>query len=48
MHNRRLKAMKLVEGRYPNLVWPPRLPPRTGQKAKHIRDKGLIASIIVT
>lgn len=38
--NRRLKAMKLVEGRYPNLVVAAAIAAATGQKAKHIRDKG--------
>lgn len=38
--NRRLKAMKLVEGRYPNLVVAAAIAAATGQKAKHIRDRG--------
>lgn len=38
--NRRLKAAKLVEGRYPNLVVTAAIAAATGQKAKHIRDKG--------
>ncbi|MGD0958553.1 MAG: RNA-binding domain-containing protein [Methylomonas sp.] len=39
--NRRLKAAKLVEGRYPNLVVAAEIAAVTGQKAKHIRDRGL-------
>jgi ATP-dependent DNA helicase RecG len=38
--NRRLKAMKLVEGRYPNLVVTAAIAAATDQKARHIRDKG--------
>lgn len=38
--NRRLKAAKLVEGRYPNLVVGAEIAAVTGQKAKHIRDSG--------
>ncbi|MDO9067589.1 MAG: putative DNA binding domain-containing protein [Deltaproteobacteria bacterium] len=38
--NKRLKAAKLVEGRYPNLVVTAAIAAATGQKAKHIRDKG--------
>lgn len=39
--NKRLKAAKLVEGRYPNLVVAAEIAAATGQKAKHIRDRGL-------
>jgi ATP-dependent DNA helicase RecG len=38
--NKRLKAAKLVEGRYPGLVVAAEIAAATGQKAKHIRDKG--------
>lgn len=38
--NKRLKALRLVEGRYPNLVVSAAIAAATGQKAKHIRDKG--------
>lgn len=38
--NRQLRTMKLVEGRYPNLVVAASIAAATGQKAKHIRDKG--------
>lgn len=38
--NKRLKAAKLVEGRYPNLVVAAEIAAATGQKAKHIRDRG--------
>ena len=38
--NKRLKAAKLVEGRYPNLLVAAEIAAATGQKAKHIRDKG--------
>jgi ATP-dependent DNA helicase RecG len=39
--NKRLKAAKLVEGRYPNLVVAAAIAAATGQKAEHIRDRGL-------
>jgi ATP-dependent DNA helicase RecG len=38
--NKRLKAMKLVEGRYPNLVVAAAIAAVTGKKAEHIRDRG--------
>jgi ATP-dependent DNA helicase RecG len=38
--NKRLKATKLVEGRYPNLVVSAAIAAATGQEAKHIRDRG--------
>jgi ATP-dependent DNA helicase RecG len=38
--NKRLKAMKLVEGRYPNLVVAAAIAAVTGNKAEHIRDRG--------
>jgi ATP-dependent DNA helicase RecG len=38
--HRRLKAAKLVEGRYPNLVVAAQVAAATGEKAKHIRDRG--------
>lgn len=38
--NKRLKAANLVEGRYPNLVVAAAIAAATGQKAKHIRDRG--------
>lgn len=39
--HRRLKAAKLVEGRYPNLIVATQVAAVTGEKAKHIRDGGL-------
>lgn len=39
--HRRLKAAKLVEGRYPNLIVAAQVAAITGEKAKHIRDGGL-------
>ena len=39
--HKRLKAMKLVEGRYPNLFVAGELAAVTGDKARHIRDRGL-------
>jgi len=39
--NKRLKAANLVEGRYPNLVVAAAIAAATGQKAQHIRDRGL-------
>ena len=39
--NRRLKTAKLVEGRYPNLVVAAHIAAATGEKARHIRDRGL-------
>ena len=38
--HRRLKAAKLVEGRYPNLIVAAQVAAVTGEKAKHIRDRG--------
>lgn len=38
--NKRLKAAKLVEGRYPGLVVAAEIAAATGQEAKHIRDRG--------
>jgi len=38
--HRRLKAAKLVEGRYPNLIVAAQVAAATGEKAKHIRDRG--------
>ena len=38
--HRRLKATKLVEGRYPNLIVAAQVAAATGEKAKHIRDRG--------
>jgi ATP-dependent DNA helicase RecG len=38
--HRRLKAAKLVEGRYPNLIVAAQVASVTGEKAKHIRDRG--------
>ncbi|MDO9228268.1 MAG: putative DNA binding domain-containing protein [Syntrophales bacterium] len=38
--HRRLKAAKLVEGRYPNLIVAAQVATATGEKAKHIRDRG--------
>lgn len=37
----RLKAAGLVEGRYPNLFLAGRVARLTGQKARHIRERGL-------
>lgn len=37
---KRLKAAKLVEGRYPNLIVAGRLAAATGEKARHIRHRG--------
>lgn len=39
-HNR-LKAARLVEGRYPNLIIAGEIAGLTGQKARHIKDRGL-------
>jgi len=39
--HKKLKAMKLVEGRYPNLFVAGRIAAVTGNKARHIRDRGL-------
>lgn len=39
--NKRLKAAKLVKERYPGLVVAAEIAAATGQKAKHIRDRGL-------
>jgi ATP-dependent DNA helicase RecG len=39
--SRRLKAAKLVEGRYPNLMVAGQLAALAGQKAQHIRNRGL-------
>lgn len=39
--SRRLKAAKLVEGRYPNLMVAAPLAALAGQKAQHIRNRGL-------
>ncbi len=39
--HRRLKAAKLVEGRYPNPIVAAQVAAVTGQKARHIRDSGL-------
>jgi ATP-dependent DNA helicase RecG len=39
--SRRLKAAKLVEGRYPNLMVAGPLAALAGQKAQHIRNRGL-------
>jgi ATP-dependent DNA helicase RecG len=39
--SRRLKAVKLVEGRYPNLMVAGPLAALAGQKAQHIRNRGL-------
>jgi ATP-dependent DNA helicase RecG len=39
--HRRLKARKLVEGRYPNLVVAAKIAAVAGEKARHIRDRGL-------
>lgn len=38
--HRRLKAARLVEGRYPNLIVAAQVAAATGEKAKHIRDRG--------
>lgn len=38
--SKRLKAAKLVEGRYPNLLVGAQIAAATGEKARHIRDKG--------
>jgi len=38
--HKKLKAMKLVEGRYPNLFVAGRIAAVTGNKARHIRDRG--------
>jgi len=38
--SKRLKATKLVEGRYPNLIVSAQIAAATGEKARHIRDKG--------
>ena len=37
---KRLKAAKLVEGRYPNLIVAGRVAAVTGEKARHIRNRG--------
>ena len=37
--HRRLKAAKLVEGRYPNLIVAAQAAAATGEKAKQIRDR---------
>ena len=37
---KRLKAAKLVEGRYPNLLVASRVAAATGDKAQHIRNRG--------
>jgi ATP-dependent DNA helicase RecG len=39
--HRRLKAVSLVEGRYPNLIISGRVARVTGRKAQHIRERGL-------
>ena len=39
--HQRLKRLGLVEGRYPNLVVAAEIAAATGEKARHIRDKGL-------
>lgn len=39
--SQQLKAQKLVEGRYPSLTVSAAISAITGEKAKHIRDKGL-------
>ena len=39
--SRRLKAAKLIEGRYPNLMVAAPLAALAGQKAQHIRNRGL-------
>ncbi len=38
--HRRIKALGVVEGRYPNLFISRRVAKLTGQEARHIRDKG--------
>ena len=38
--HRSLKARKLVEGRYPNVVVAAKVAAAVGEKAKHIRDRG--------
>lgn len=38
--SKRLKIYKLVEGRYPNLIVSANIASATGEKARHIRDKG--------
>jgi len=38
--HRLLKARKLVEGRYPNVVVAAKVAASVGEKAKHIRDRG--------
>lgn len=38
--HRRLKSAKLVEGRYPNLIVAAQVAAVTGEKARHIRDRG--------
>ncbi|MCX5831107.1 MAG: hypothetical protein NT140_04345 [Deltaproteobacteria bacterium] len=38
--NRRLKAVNLVEGRYPNLIVATQVAAATGEKARHIRERG--------
>jgi ATP-dependent DNA helicase RecG len=40
LEHRRLKAAKLVEGRFPHPVVAAEIAAATGQKARHIRDKG--------
>lgn len=39
--HKRLRSMKLVEGRYPNLFVAGKIASVTGNKAQHIRDRGL-------
>lgn len=39
--HKRLKAAKLVEGRYPNLIIAGKVASIAGQKARHIKDRGL-------
>lgn len=39
--HQQLKAGRLVEGRYPNLIVAAEVAAATGEKAKHIRDSGL-------
>lgn len=39
--HRRLKSAGLVEGRYPNLIIAGKIAGLTGQKARHIKDRGL-------
>jgi len=38
--HKRLRSMKLVEGRYPNLFVASKIAAATGNKAQHIREKG--------